>query len=91
MKKSLFMLAAVFSFGYASAQTDPKTSPAQPLDTKAHADTTTVQSQLKKDTDIERKEAEKTQDHAKITPKVRKDTLQSKPTNTAGSKKKTKS
>ncbi len=92
MNKQLFILAAIFSFGFASAQTDSKASPEKPIENKTQIDSISPQDQLKKDTNFKESDAVKTQDHAKVTRKINKDTLNTvKPKSTSGSKKKAKS
>ena len=92
MKNHLFIFAAIFSFGFASAQTDSKSNPTKPVENKTKIDSLSPQDQLKKDTNLKESDAVKTQDHTKVTRQVSKDTLTTaKPKSTTGSKKKAKS
>ncbi|HLA56669.1 MAG TPA: hypothetical protein VK623_11240 [Flavobacterium sp.] len=77
MKRIIITLAVFFTIGYASAQTDPKTTPPG----NKQPDTTATNTQLKKETDLKTMDAVKTQDHEKITPKPKgttKDTVKTR-------------
>jgi hypothetical protein len=78
MKKLIISAAAILVFGSAFAQSDSKT-PAQqkPSEPMPVADSTSTNSQIRKESDIKTMDAVKTDDHPKITPTAN-DTLTNK-------------
>lgn len=78
MKKFVYIGIALMAFWNLSAQTDPKT-PDQPVTTKPLRDSVTTNRQIQKESDMKTMDAVKTQDHPKITPQVKKDSLKTKP------------
>jgi hypothetical protein len=77
MKRIILSLAAFFTIGYATGQTDPKIPPPG----NQQPDTTSTNTQLKKETDLKTMDAVKTQDHKKITPEPKsttKDTVKTR-------------
>jgi hypothetical protein len=88
MKNLIFMASALFTFGVASAQTDPKsTIPEKPIQTK-QADTTSTNTQIEKQSDLKTMDAVKTQDHPKTTRKetTTKDTIKTRTHTSKGKK-----
>ena len=69
MRKIFFISLSLLAFGMASAQTDSKT-PAQqkPSEPMPQADTTSTNSQVRKEADVKNMDAVKTDDHPKVTP-----------------------
>lgn len=78
MKKLIYIGIAMMAFGNLSAQTDPKT-PDQPVTTKPLQDSVTTNQQIQKESDMKTMDAVKTQDHPKVTPQVKNDTVKTKP------------
>ncbi len=60
------------AFGSVMAQVDP---PAEQTQAMPRGDTTSTNTQLKKESDIKTMDAVKTQDHPKVTPKPHKDSV----------------
>lgn len=77
MKKLIYIGVALMAFGSLSAQTDPKT-PDQPVTTKPLQDSVTTNRQIQKESDMKTMDAVKTQDHPKVTPEIKKDTVKAK-------------
>jgi hypothetical protein len=81
MMNKLLIFFAILSFGIASAQTNQNTIPPKPIDTKPQKDTVSTNEKVQQETDPRTMDAVKTQDHTKVTPKLKttsKDSIKTK-------------